>query len=101
MVLGLTAIAAKSSAPVEPMSRKIVVFKSGVDESAKEALINKFNGEKIKDLRLINGKVARLTAKAEKDLVRQPGILRIDDDVIVEALAKGDISVKPTAYPAG
>ena len=97
MVLGLTAIAAKSSAPVEPTSRKIVVFKSGVDESAKEALINKFNGEKIKDLRLINGKVARLTAKAERDLVRHSDVLRIDDDVIVEALAKGGISVKPTA----
>ena len=48
MVLGLTAIAAKSSAPVEPMSRKIVVFKSGVDEAAKEALIDKFGGEKSK-----------------------------------------------------
>jgi len=64
MVLGLTVLAAKSSATVEPTSRKIVVFKSEVDESAKEALINKFNGEKIKDLRLINGKAARLTARA-------------------------------------
>ena len=94
MVLGLTAIAAKSSATAEPMYRKIVVFKSGVEESVKEALINKFDGEKIKDLGLINGKAARLTAKAEKDLVRQPGVLRIDDDVVVEALVRNDIIAK-------
>ena len=94
MVLGLTVLAAKSSATVEPTSRKIVVFKSEVDESAKEALINKFNGEKIKDLRLINGKAARLTARAEKELASQPGVLRIDDDVVVEALARNGILVK-------
>lgn len=99
MVLGFTAITAKSSATAELMSRKIVVFKSGVDEQTKEALINKFGGEKIKDLRLINGKAVRLTAKAEKDLVRQSDVLRIDDDVIVEALAKGGISAKPVPVP--
>lgn len=103
MVLGLTVITAKSLATAEPLApsrvegitRKIVIFKSGVDESVKEALINKFGGEKIKDLHLINGQAARLTAKAEKDLLRQPGVLRIDDDVIVGALIKGGTSAKP------
>lgn len=77
-----------SEAAPEPLARKIVVFKSGVEEPAKEALINKFGGEKIKNLRLINGKAVRLTVKAEKDLVRQPGVLRIDDDVVIEVLVK-------------
>jgi uncharacterized membrane protein YvbJ len=36
--------------------RKIVVFKDGVDEKVKEALLNSVGAEKIKDLRLINGK---------------------------------------------
>jgi len=41
----------------EPMARKIVVFKSGIDEATKEALINKVGGVKIKDLKLVKGGV--------------------------------------------
>ena len=97
MVLGLTAIAAKSSATAEPTSRKIVVFKSGVlNEPAREALVKKFGGVKIKDLTLIDGKAVLLSPKAEAALAKQAGVLRIDDDVIVEALVRGGISAKPT-----
>lgn len=39
------------------MARKIVVFKSGIDEATKEALINKVGGVKIKDLKLVKGGV--------------------------------------------
>ena len=69
-------------------NRKIVVFKHGVDEQTKEVLIKKFNGEKIKDLWLINGKAVHLTSEAEKSLARQTEVLRIDDDVIVESMAR-------------
>ena len=98
MVLGLTAIAAKSSATLEPMSRKIVVFHPGffVNEAAEDELINRVGGVKIKNLDLIGGKAVYLPSKAaEKALARQAGVLRIDDDVIVEALARGGISAKP------
>lgn len=87
LVLGIAGYLV-SQAKSEPMQRKIVVFKSGVDEATREALINKVGGEKIKDLRLIRGKAVKLTPGMEKVLAKQPEVLRIDDDVIVEALVK-------------
>ncbi len=88
LVLSLVGVALVSQAKNEPSQRKIVVFKSGVNEATQEALINKVGGEKIKDLGLIRGKAVKLTSQAEKNLVKQAGILRIDDDVVVEALVK-------------
>lgn len=96
LVLGITGYLVSQAAP-EPMSRKIVVFKSGVlNEPAREALVKKFGGVKIKDLTLIDGKAVLLSPKAEAALAKQAGVLRIDDDVIVEALVRGGISAKPT-----
>jgi len=100
IIVSLSAVALTSQAKSEPMSRKIVVFKSGIlNESAREALIGKFGGVKIKDLSLINGKAILLPPKAEKALAQETGVLRIDDDVIVEALVKGGISAKPAPVP--
>lgn len=80
----------------QPMVRKIVVFKSGVlNEPAKEALLAKFGAVKIKDLSLIDSKAVLLPEKALATLTRQPGVLRIDDDVEVFALAKGGVAGKP------
>jgi len=97
MVLGFTAITAKSSVTAEPMSRKIVVFQPGfVNEAAKDELISRAGGVKIKNLDLIGGKAVYLPSKAaEKALASQAGVLRIDDDVIVEALVRGVILAKP------
>jgi len=68
--------------------RKIVIFKAGTKEEVKENLIKKVGGRKIKDLRLINGKVVYLSKKERKLLLSSPKVLRIDDDVAVFALAK-------------
>jgi len=95
VVFGLVGVVLVSQAKSEePMARKIIVFKSGINEPVKEALIKEFGGEKIKDLGLVNAKAVRLTSKAEKALARHPNVLRIDDDVMVEALIKGGISAK-------
>ena len=90
MVLGFTAIAAKSSATTEPMLRRIVVFQPGfVNEAARDELISRAGGVKIKNLDLIGGKAVYLPSKAaEKALAHQAGVLRIDDDVVVEALGQ-------------
>ncbi len=73
----------------EVPSRKIVVFRDGaVNESAREALVKKFGGVKIKNLNSINGKVVLLAPRAEAALKADPRVLRVDDDVIVEALGK-------------
>jgi len=83
------------------MQRKIVVFKAGVlNEPARENLLRNFGGVKVKDLTLIGGKAALLSPRAEAALSRQPGVLRIDDDVVVEALIRGGIAAKPVPTPA-
>ena len=83
VILSLGGVILVSQAQSKPMSRKIVVFKSGVDEQTKEVLIKKSGVEKIKDLRLVNGRVVLLTIEAEKSLARHKDILRIEDDVVV------------------
>ncbi len=77
------------SATPDLSTRKIIVFKSGVlNEPAREALIQKFGGVKIKHLNLIDGTAVLLPPKVEKLLARETGILRIDDDVEIFALEK-------------
>jgi subtilisin family serine protease len=66
--------------------RKIVVFKGGVDEQTKEALLSSVGAEKIKDLGLINGKAVWVSKKGEVELFRSGKVLRIDPDVEVYAL---------------
>ena len=85
------------AAPQPPIARKIVVFQSGVDEPAKEALMKNFGGEKIKDLPLVNGMAVLLSPQAEMALVKQAVILRIDNDDVVFAL-KG--KPQPPPQPA-
>lgn len=94
-IFGLISPIFASRVDSELPQRKIVVFKQGVlSESEKDALIDNSGGAKIKDLKLINGKAALLSPKAEKALAKMPGVLRIDDDAAVEALTKGGASAK-------
>ncbi len=74
------------AAPESPKIRKIVVFQSGINEPTKETLVKNFGGEKIKDLPLVNGLAVLLSPKAEEALVKQAGVLRIDNDDVVFAL---------------
>ena len=87
-VLAGLGMAFVSQAKPEPMERKIVVFKPGVNEAVKESLIKKYSGIKIKDLKLIEGKAVFLTEKMAKSLAKEAGVLRIDDDVEVFALER-------------
>lgn len=89
IMVGLAGTISISHAAPEPLARKIIVFKPGVlKEAEREALIKEFDGIKIKDLKLIEGKVAFLSKKAEINLIQRPGVLRIDEDVRVEALVR-------------
>lgn len=89
IVLSLVGVALVSQAKPEEMSRKIVVFKSGVlNEPAREALVKKFGGVVIKNLPLIEGMAVLLPPRGVGTMENQPGVVRIDDDVVVEALAK-------------
>ena len=98
LVVASLGVSPLSSSAAEQPVRKIVVFKPGVlSDSARENLISKFGGAKIKNLDLIGAKAVMLSPRLAAALARQAGVLRIDDDVVVEALIRGGIAAKPTS----
>lgn len=71
----------------QPNNRKIVVFDKTLNEAAKNKLLSVHGAVKIKDLSLINASVVVLPPQvSDTALEQRPGILRVDDDVIVQAL---------------
>jgi subtilisin family serine protease len=79
--------------------RKIVVFKDGVDEQTKEIILNSVGVEKIKDLRLVNGKAVWISKKGEEELLKSGKVLRIDPDIEVYALENVRIKGVKTQPP--
>lgn len=80
---------AAQSSPLQnttEMRRKIVIFQGNIlNEPAREALIRKFGGIKIKDLDLINGMAVLLPPHAEAALAKYNGVSKIEDDLLIEA----------------
>ncbi|MEK7453230.1 MAG: S8 family peptidase [Patescibacteria group bacterium] len=75
--------------------RKIVVFKSGVNESVKDNLIIKHKGIKVKDSgHNKNLKVVNLTDKEGYNLAKNPEVLRVDDDILISINHKESVSGK-------
>lgn len=73
----------------ESHARKIIVLKEGIqNQPALEALLKKFNGVKLKELPLVNGAAVLLPEKAVVAVAKEDVVLRVDDDVIVEAIGK-------------
>jgi len=83
--------------------RKIVVYEpKSLLESQVEDLVKGFGGRKIKNLKLINGQAVELPLPAVERLKKEKGIIRIDDDVVVQALDRNSIflkKIKPTPTP--
>jgi subtilisin family serine protease len=80
-------------------NRKIVVFQEEfVNEAAREALMAQFGAESLKSLPLVNGRAVLLPPQAEKALLGHPGVLRIDEDLIVYANKPGG-GKKPAPEP--
>lgn len=95
MIFGATAMKPIVSTAAELAARKIVVFKKDLSDNEKDRAIRRIGAEKIKHLKAAKSSVVLLSKRAEQELVKNPDVLRIDDDVIVEALVKGGISAKP------
>lgn len=93
LVIGSVSVVVASATPV----RKIVVFQPYfVNEAAKDELITRTGGIKIKNLDLINARAVYLPSRAAAEtLAKQPGILRVDDDVEVFALGKTPLPPPP------
>lgn len=70
-------------------NRKIVVFSTGLNDTAKDELIARVGGVKLKNLDLIGAKAVWLPDRAAaQKLQSASGVVRIDEDVIVSALGQ-------------
>lgn len=70
-------------------SRLIVVFQDWVvNEAARGEIIARTGAEQIKDLPLINAAVVLAGPASGRALGQQAGVLRVDEDALVSALAK-------------
>lgn len=77
------------AADVERPPRKIIVFEEKfVTEAAQIALVRNFGAVIIKPLSLINGMAVYLPPQAERALLGRPEVVRIDDDIVVNAIGK-------------
>ncbi len=74
--------------------RKIVVFKTGLSETAKNEIISRAGGARLNNLYLINGKTVLVSRAAAAKLVSDPAVLRVDDDVEVFAMVRPESQLK-------
>jgi subtilisin family serine protease len=91
----ISASSAVMSADAGGSARKIVVFEKGVSESEQSIILRGHGAVMIKPLKLINAQVVVLPEQAKAPLLKETGVQRIDDDVIVSALPAVDNSGKP------
>ncbi|MEW6034915.1 MAG: S8 family serine peptidase [Chloroflexota bacterium] len=90
MTLGMVgrALATDGEAEAGTVGRKIVVFRDGVDEQGtRDSVIARAGATKVRDLRLINAAVVRVEPRSQRSLERHPGVLRVDDDAMVQVQA--------------
>jgi subtilisin family serine protease len=100
ILLGTVSLA-MSDEPEQSL-RKIVVFdQTIVHEPAQIAKVRKSGGTVIKPLHIINGMAVYLPPEAAEAVLKEPGVLRIDDDVIVNAVGKPPAPQPTEALPWG
>jgi subtilisin family serine protease len=75
--------------------RKIVVFKTALNDAVKDEIIARAGGAKLKNLDLVRAKAVWVPSRAAAArLAAHPAVLRVDDDVVVEALERGGALAK-------
>ncbi len=82
-------------------SRKIVVFKSDLTEYSKNRILTNSGAEVVKHLKAAKSSVAIVDADSLAKLKKNMWVLRIDDDVSVEALGKPAPSPLAETLPWG
>jgi len=88
------------AAPSEHPRRIVVFKKSFTKEADQDVLLKNFGAAKIKHLKLINSMAVHLSPQAERALRRKHEILRIDEDIEINALGeKGKGKHKPQQPP--
>jgi subtilisin family serine protease len=86
--------------------RKIVVFQTGLNDAAKDEIVRYAGGAKLKNLNLIGAKAVWLPSRAAVEKLKaHPAVVRVDEDVIVEALVRkgggGEITPLAQVLPWG
>lgn len=77
--------------------RNIVVFRTGLNDAAKDNIIARVGGVKLKNLDFIGAKAVWVPNRsAAAKLAASPNVVRVDDDVVVEAQLRSE-SVKGQA----
>jgi len=89
-IFGFAMVMAQTSAKANSGGeRKIVVWKHGVKDYDKDISVATAKGQKVKNLQLVNATAVVLPDKeSERALKNNPNVLRVDNDVVVEALAR-------------
>lgn len=77
----------------EGKSRRIVIFQPGTSDDAKRTAVESAGGQVKKHLGRINAVAAHVPEGSEGNLKSHPSILRVDEDLVVEAFVVKD-SVK-------
>lgn len=68
-------------------SRKIIVFQTGLNDAAKDEIVKRAGGAKLKNIDLIGAQAVWLPSRAAAEKLKaHPAVVRVDEDVIVEAL---------------
>jgi len=76
--------------------RKIIIFNTGLNDAAKDEIITYAGGVKLKNLDLIGARAVWVPSRAAAaKLAAHPSVLRVDEDIIVEALGKPAPSPQP------
>ncbi|MDP1809087.1 MAG: S8 family peptidase [Actinomycetota bacterium] len=83
--------------------RAIVIYQAGIGPSKRAELVGSVGGIRQKDLSLIKGEAVVLPDKAAAtELAKRPGVLRVDEDIILTATArKSSVSQPPQVLPWG
>ncbi len=97
LMVGVMVVTPNVTAQEDKLERKIVVFKKGFNSESQDNLLKNLGASRIGDLELINGKAVALSPRSLEALKRDPKVLRVDDDVIVEAL--GEVKAFGKAAP--
>src|SRR3989338_2264071 len=93
-IFGLALLTAQAN---DTPGRKIIVFSGALNQTAQDEIIARVGGKKLKNLDIIGAKSVWLPSKAsEKALAHHPGILRIDDDVLVSVAGKQGPAPQPS-----
>ena len=100
-VFGLALFVVQTVAQANSGGRKIVVFSGALNDAAKDELIARVGGAKLKHLISLTPKRGLPDRSAAAKLAASPGVVRVDDDVVVGGASQTRICEGPGGVYTG